>query len=145
VYLKQITHMQISKLSIYYNLQCDVFSKQDIGWWLFVAETRLEIEEFFIVSEQLHWRLKKVYIESRRLGWAGHVLHLGEKRNTYNILVGKSGGTRPLRRPRHRWEGSIKIIIFSFGLWGYWNCGHSWPIVPASGDSEDDCGEADGM
>jgi hypothetical protein len=23
--------------------------------------------------------------------------------------------------------------------------GHSWPIVPASGDSEDDCGEADGM
>jgi hypothetical protein len=29
--------------------------------------------------------------------------------------------------------------------WGYWHCGHSWPIVPASGDSEDDCGEADGM
>jgi hypothetical protein len=23
--------------------------------------------------------------------------------------------------------------------------GHSWPIVPASGHSEDDCGEADGM
>jgi hypothetical protein len=23
--------------------------------------------------------------------------------------------------------------------------GHSWLIVPASGDSEDDCGEADGM
>jgi hypothetical protein len=22
---------------------------------------------------------------------------------------------------------------------------HSWPIVPASGDSEDDCGEVDGM
>jgi hypothetical protein len=22
---------------------------------------------------------------------------------------------------------------------------HSWPIVPASGDCEDDCGEADGM
>jgi hypothetical protein len=32
-----------------------------------------------------------------------------------------------------------------FGLWGHWHCGHSWPIVPASGDSEDDCGEADGM
>jgi hypothetical protein len=26
---------------------------------------------------------------------------------------------------------------------GYWHCGHSWPIVPVSGDS--DCGEADGM
>jgi hypothetical protein len=30
-------------------------------------------------------------------------------------------------------------------LWGYWRCGRSWPIVPASSDSEDDCGEADGM
>jgi hypothetical protein len=30
-------------------------------------------------------------------------------------------------------------------LLGYWQCGHSWLIVPASGDSEEDCGEADGM
>jgi hypothetical protein len=36
-------------------------------------------------------------------------------------------------------------VIFLFGLWGYWHCGHSWPIVAASGDSEDDCGDADGM
>jgi hypothetical protein len=35
--------------------------------------------------------------------------------------------------------------FFLFGLRGYWHCGHSWPIVPASGDSEDDYGEADGM
>jgi hypothetical protein len=32
-------------------------------------------------------------------------------------------------------------LFFLFGLWGYWHCGYSWPIVPASGDSEDDCGE----
>jgi hypothetical protein len=37
------------------------------------------------------------------------------------------------------------LLLLLFGLWGYWHCGHSWPIVPASGDSEDDCGEADGM
>jgi hypothetical protein len=37
------------------------------------------------------------------------------------------------------------ISFYLFGLWGYWHCGHSWPIVPPSGDSEDDCGEADGM
>jgi hypothetical protein len=37
------------------------------------------------------------------------------------------------------------IFLLLFGLWGYWHHGHSWPIVPASGDSEDDCGEADGM
>jgi hypothetical protein len=35
-------------------------------------------------------------------------------------------------------------IYLFFGLWGYWHCGHSWPIAPASGDSEDDCGEVDG-
>jgi hypothetical protein len=37
------------------------------------------------------------------------------------------------------------LSFFLFGFWGYWHCGHSWPIVPASGDSEDDYGEADGM
>jgi hypothetical protein len=37
------------------------------------------------------------------------------------------------------------LFLLLFGLWGYWHCGHSWAIVPASGDTEDDCGEADGM
>jgi hypothetical protein len=37
------------------------------------------------------------------------------------------------------------IYFFLFGLWDYRHCGHSWPIVPASGDNEDDCGEHDGM
>jgi hypothetical protein len=41
---------------------------------------------------------------------------------------------------------SVWLFIFLlFGLRGYWHCGHSCPTVPASGDSEDDCGEADGM
>jgi hypothetical protein len=31
--------------------------------------------------------------------------------------------------------------FYFFGLWDNWHCGHSWPIVPVSGDSEDDCGE----
>jgi hypothetical protein len=39
----------------------------------------------------------------------------------------------------------IFYFFLLFGLWGYWHCGHSWPIVPASGDNEDDYGEADGM
>jgi hypothetical protein len=42
-------------------------------------------------------------------------------------------------------SSGVKIFFFNSGLWGYWHCGHSWPIVPASGDSKDDCGEADGM
>jgi hypothetical protein len=53
-----------------------------------------------------------------------------------------------------RWVGETKLnglylynikVIFFVCLWGYWHCCHSWPFVPASGDSEDDCGEADGM
>jgi hypothetical protein len=40
---------------------------------------------------------------------------------------------------------SMETCFFLFGLCGYWHCGHSWPIVPASGDNEDDYGEADVM
>jgi hypothetical protein len=42
-------------------------------------------------------------------------------------------------------ESQRLIIFFNSDLWGYWHCGHSWPIVPASRDSEDDCREADVM
>jgi hypothetical protein len=31
-------------------------------------------------------------IKSKRMTWAGHVALMGEKRNTYRILVGKSEG-----------------------------------------------------
>jgi hypothetical protein len=34
--------------------------------------------------------------------WAGHVVHIEEMRNAYNIFVGKPEGKRPLRSPRHR-------------------------------------------
>jgi hypothetical protein len=40
------------------------------------------------------------------------------------------------------WATARPTKNFFWGvLWGYWLCGHSWPTVPASGDSEDDCGE----
>jgi hypothetical protein len=41
-------------------------------------------------------------IKSRRMRWAGHVARMGEKRNTYSLLVGKPEGKRPLGRPRPR-------------------------------------------
>jgi hypothetical protein len=34
-------------------------------------------------------------MKSRRMRWAGHVARMGEKRNTYRILVGKPEGKRP--------------------------------------------------
>ena len=36
-----------------------------------------------------------------------HVVHLGERRGVYRVLVGKHKGKRPLRRPRCRWEDDI--------------------------------------
>jgi hypothetical protein len=41
-------------------------------------------------------------IKSRRMRWAEHEAHMGEKRNVYRILVGKPEVKRPLRRLRHR-------------------------------------------
>jgi hypothetical protein len=41
--------------------------------------------------------------------WAGHVAGMGEKRNAYMILVGKSEEKRPLGRPRRRWANNFKM------------------------------------
>jgi hypothetical protein len=48
-------------------------------------------------------------IKSKRMTWAGHVARMGEKRNVYRLLVGKSGGKRPLGSPRRRWMDNIKM------------------------------------
>jgi hypothetical protein len=56
---------------------------------------------------------------------------------------GRRGGKPATNRLRY---GAAHITLYlGGGLWGYWHCGHSWPIVPASGHNKDDCGEADGM
>jgi hypothetical protein len=36
---------------------------------------------------------------------------MGERRGAYRVLVVKPGGKRPTGRPRHRWEGNIKMDI----------------------------------
>jgi hypothetical protein len=42
-------------------------------------------------------------IKSRRMRCAGHVARMGEKKNSYRLLVGKQEGKRALGRPRRRW------------------------------------------
>jgi hypothetical protein len=37
-----------------------------------------------------------IIMKSRRMRWAGHVARMGEKRNTYRLLVGKPEGKRLL-------------------------------------------------
>jgi hypothetical protein len=41
---------------------------------------------------------------------------MGEKRNTYRLLVGKSERKRPLGRPRHRWVDNIKMDLSEIHL-----------------------------
>jgi hypothetical protein len=41
---------------------------------------------------------------------------MGEKRNTYRLLVGKPKGKRPLGRLRHRWVDNIKINLGRDGM-----------------------------
>jgi hypothetical protein len=54
-------------------------------------------------------------IKSRRMRWVGHVAQMGEKRNTYRILVGKPEGKRPLGRRRSRWANNINMDLREIG------------------------------
>ena len=54
-------------------------------------------------------------IKSRRMKWAGHVAHMGDRRDIHRSLVGKSEGKRPLERPWHRWEDNIKMDLQAVG------------------------------
>jgi hypothetical protein len=77
--------------------------EEEMGDW-----RKLHTEELndLYSSPYIVWEIK-----SRRMRWAGHVAHMGEKRGIYRILVGKPEGKRPLGRPRHRWEDNIKMDL----------------------------------
>jgi hypothetical protein len=57
-------------------------------------------------------------IKSRRMRWAGYVARMGEKRNAYRTLVGKSEGKRPLERPKRRWVDHMKMDLRQMGWVG---------------------------
>jgi hypothetical protein len=57
-------------------------------------------------------------IKSRRMRWVGHVACMGEGRGVYRVLVGRPEGKRPMGRPRHRWEGNIKLDFREMGING---------------------------
>jgi len=54
-----------------------------------------------------------------------------ERRNAYEVFVGKPEGKRTLTRPRHRWEDDIIIDIQEIG-WGAWN-GLLWLKIGTNG------------
>jgi hypothetical protein len=43
---------------------------------------------------------------------------MGAGRGAYRVLVGRLEGTRPLGRPRRRWEDNIKIDLGEIGIDG---------------------------
>jgi hypothetical protein len=50
-------------------------------------------------------------IKSRRMRWAGHIAHTGDRRGMYRVLVEKPEGKRPCGRPWHRWEDNITVDL----------------------------------
>lgn len=48
--------------------------------------------------------------------WMGHVACVGAMRNAQWILLGKPERKRPLGRPKHRWENSIKVDLEEMGF-----------------------------
>jgi hypothetical protein len=54
-------------------------------------------------------------IKWRRIGWAGHVAQMGEKRHAYRLLVGKPEGKRPLGRPNRMWVDNIRMDLGEVG------------------------------
>jgi hypothetical protein len=57
--------------------------------------------------------------KSRKIRLRDHVVSMGEKMNAFRVLVGNPRGKRPLRRPRSRWEDTIKMDIreIASGIW----------------------------
>jgi hypothetical protein len=60
-------------------------------------------------------------IKSRRMRWTGHVVHMGEGRGAYRVLVGRPEVKGSLGRPRRRWEDNIKMDFLKIGMEGM-NC-----------------------
>jgi len=43
--------------------------------------------------------------------WAGHVARMGEEREVYRVLVGKTERRKPLGRPRRRCVDNIRMDL----------------------------------
>jgi hypothetical protein len=57
----------------------------------------------------------RVIKSRRRMGWVGHVVDMGEMRNSYDIMVRKPEGKGQLGRHRHKWEDNIRMDLTEVG------------------------------
>jgi hypothetical protein len=49
----------------------------------------------------------------------GYIMHMGERRNAYKLLVGRPEGKRLHGIPRHRWEDRIRMDLTEIGRGRY--------------------------
>jgi hypothetical protein len=50
-------------------------------------------------------------MKSRRMRWERHIARMGEKRNTFRLLVEKPERRRPPGRLRRRWLDNIRMDL----------------------------------
>ena len=73
--------------------------------------TKEELNDLYSSPRNIVWVIKS----RRRMRWAEHVAHMGERRGVCRVLVGKSEGKIQLGRPRRRWEDNIKMDLQEVG------------------------------
>jgi hypothetical protein len=54
-------------------------------------------------------------VKSRRMRQVGHVVHMGNRRGAYMVLVRRPDEKRPCGRPRRSWEDNIQTDLQDVG------------------------------
>jgi hypothetical protein len=92
--------------------------------WIIFGPKRDEVtgEWRKLHNEELHFLCPSPttvrVIKSRKMRWAGNIARMGEGRDVYGALVGKSEGKRLLGRHRRRWEDNTKADLQEVGCGG---------------------------
>jgi hypothetical protein len=47
------------------------------------------------------------FIKAQRIKWLGHIQRMGQATRNRKLLDWKPMGTRPIRRPRQRWQDDV--------------------------------------
>ena len=81
----------------------NVFQECDIcSLWESTVKMLFTVKWTLQSSKQGSFCMDKI-LEILSKNGTGYVVHMGEERGVYRVLLGKLEGKRPLGRPRHRW------------------------------------------